>query len=813
MHFNNNGIIQSAVLLSVLLLVACGGGVGGGGATNTYSVGGTLTGLATGNNITLTNNATDSLTLTADGAFNFALKLNNAAAYSLTLSTTTPTTQPCTSTYGVGTVNAANVTSLNVICGLFSTGGFVPSVGNSLTTPRDYATATLLPNGKVLITGGFGSGGYRASSELYNQATGTWTATGSLATGRYYHTATLLSDGKVLVVGGAGTGGGGGGELASAELYDPATSTWTATGSLATARYSHTATLLPNGKVLVSGGYSAASGTATALASAELYDPTTGAWSATGSLTTARVYHTATMLPNGKVLVAGGYDAANVRLASAELFDPATSAWTATGSMSAARIWFTATLLPNGKVLVVGGGNTTADQASAELYDPANGTWAATGSLATGRYYHTATLLPSGKLLVIGGMGAGYLASAELYDPSTGAWSATGPLAKERTFHMATLLADGRVLVAGGSFTSGNPTDELYEPTTGSWSATGSLVTGRAYHSATLLTNGKVLVTGGYNLGHFVLSSAELYDPATGMWTATGSMTTGRYAHTATLLPNGKVLVSGGYGAGMVILASAELYDPATGSWTATSSLATARFNQTATLLSNGKVLVCGGAADVATSVALASTELYDPATGNWTATGLLAKARFSHTATLLPNGKVLVSAGTASMPGTGMRSNGTAELYDPATGAWATTGSLVTEHTNHTATLLPNGKVLVFGGSGINSGSELYDQATGVWTPTGLLVSTHTSHTATLLPNGKVLAAGGIDYSSGNFSVRSERYDPDTLYFGVPGVWSAAGSLTVGRYGHTATLLHNGKVLVVGGMGNMELGSAELYF
>ena len=341
------------------------------------------------------------------------------------------------------------------------------------------------------------------------QTLGSWEATGSLATGREYHTATLLPNGKVLVAGGlqhpqrsrergtvrsgdrdlddhrqprhrtlsshgdvAAQRQGAGrrglqrqlGALASAELYDPATGTWTATGSLATARYYHTATLLPNGKVLVAGGLRQRR---LILASAELYDPASGTWTATGSLNTARDCHTATLLPNGKVLVAGGHDGSDLSrarnctirragpgrppaasaphaiitrrrccptarcwsqagltttatLASAELYDPASGTWTATGSLATARDFHTATLLPNGKVLVAGGYSDGGYLASAELYDPASGTWTATGSLATARCVHTATLLPNGKVLVAGGSGGGYLASAELYTSDGG---------------------------------------------------------------------------------------------------------------------------------------------------------------------------------------------------------------------------------------------------------------------------------------------------------------------------------------------------------------------------------------------------------
>jgi len=327
------------------------------------------------------------------------------------------------------------------------------------------------------------------------------------------------------------------------------------TGSLATVRAYHTETLLPNGKVLVAGG--GVSGNAGSLATAELYDPASGTWVATGHLTIARTRHKAILLVNGKVLVTGGYDdPAGIVPASTELYDPASGTWTATGSLAAARYDHTATLLSNGKVLVAGGYDiNNFALATAELYDPASGTWSATGSLTTAREGHTATLLSSGKVLVAGGAHGPSLASAELYDPASGTWTATGSLGTARNGHTATLLPGGKVLAAGGSSLAST---ELYDPVSGTWTATGNAGATRHGHTATLLSNGKVLVVGNNFIGS--QENEELYDPASGTWSTTGSLVTARAYHTTTLLPNGNALVAGGVSGTSGPLASAELY-------------------------------------------------------------------------------------------------------------------------------------------------------------------------------------------------------------------------------------------------------------
>jgi hypothetical protein len=320
--------------------------------------------------------------------------------------------------------------------------------------------------------------------------------------------------------------------------------TFVPTGNLNTGRSGHTATLLSNGKVLVAGGTDSSSAH---LASAELYDPATETFTLTGSMNTTRSSHQATLLTNGKVLVTGGDPSGGV---TAELYDPTTGTFSATGSMNTAHYLFTATLLNNGKVLIAGGQGGVQQVASAELYDPTTGTFTLTGSMNTGRWGHTATLLNNGKVLVAGGYSPGEN-TAELYDPATGIFTPTGSTNQARLNAAATLLKNGMVLVVGG----GGPTAELYNPATGTFTFTGSMSYSRSLHTATLLSTGMVLVAG--------VAPAELYDPATGTFTLlAGSLSTATESHTATLLNTGMVLVAGGYDtAQSVTSASAELYE------------------------------------------------------------------------------------------------------------------------------------------------------------------------------------------------------------------------------------------------------------
>jgi N-acetylneuraminic acid mutarotase len=314
--------------------------------------------------------------------------------------------------------------------------------------------------------------------------------------------------------------------------------------------------------------------------------------------------------------------------------------WVATGALNLPRIGHTATLLANGQVLVAGGEDTSSHLiASAELYNPATGKWTVTGSLATPRFDHTATLLTNGEVLVAGGVSGTYTATAELYSPTTGRWTSTGSMTVPRAFAGAALLQNGEVLMAGGSNLDGtsNATAELYNPATGRWTATTNMPSGHGSPAA-LLANGKVLVAG---------SGGIIYDPASAQWTATGPFYYGGGTNgSAALLGNGDVLLYGN----KFSCYAAQFFTPATNTWARTIGQCGNDVSAgPLVLLPTGKVLLAGDEITYSGhTTPTARCALYDQATNTWTGTGSLLQ-RSWRTATLLTNGKVLSVGGSDS--------------------------------------------------------------------------------------------------------------------------------------------------------------------
>lgn len=312
------------------------------------------------------------------------------------------------------------------------------------------------------------------------------------------HTATLLRDGRVLITGGMVENGV---FLASAEIFDPAKQAFIPAANMLSRRVGHSATLLPNGKVLIAGGLAgrAFEGGSGIVASTELFDPATGRFTAGPPMTTPRTGHAAVLLPNKTVLIAGGADHGEQPLVSAEIYDPATNRFTPTAGMKTARIARSAVLLHDGRVLVTGGGSGTGPAiASAELFDPRISTWHSVGDMTSPREKHAAVVLNDGRVLIIGGSPDGQWhasRNAELFDPHTERFIAVNEmeLARFKFPDAAALLNDGRVLLGGGA-----DQFETYDPGAGKFVRVGSIAAPNYFASATRLKDGAVLVTGGY---------------------------------------------------------------------------------------------------------------------------------------------------------------------------------------------------------------------------------------------------------------------------------------------------------------------------
>lgn len=372
-----------------------------------------------------------------------------------------------------------------------------------------------------------------------------------------------------------------------------------------------------------------------------------GGWVLTGSLNVARINHTATLLPDGQVLVAGGSDDDGNLLASAELFDPVTGTWSFTGPMTSPRAGHFAALLPNGTVAAVGGEiSCCMNNITMESYDPASGTWRVIGNPGPYGGLFGATVTRSGGIFAAGATTyrSDYVTASWLFDPVTDTWAPTGGGPVYRQMPHLTLLPDGAVLVTGGT----NDPDEvmvargadLYSPATGVWNATGNPYVQRDAVAPTILANGGVLLTGGYssldsasiyfNFRSAVLRSCEVYESG-GTWRLVGDLNEVRAYHTATSLLDGRVLVAGGWGVdGMntlahpaIISTTAELYDADSETWAYTGPLNRARMMHTATRLRDGSVLIVGGVGSVSAETptllndpaVLASAEIYRPAT------------------------------------------------------------------------------------------------------------------------------------------------------------------------------------------------------
>ena len=702
----------------------------------------------------------------------------------------------------VATLRLTFIFAFGTMAAVYS--GFAQS---NLTTQRTYHAATVLPSGQVLLTGGVDEQqNTLQTAELYNPATKTSTATGMMNSPRAHHTSTLLSNGTVLIAGGDTQGQ----ELRSAEIYDPSTGKFSRTPQMQARHAAHTATTLENGDVLIVGGLVA-----------EIFNPKRGQFVATGAPNQARINHAATLLSDGKVLITGGYTA-KVAQDTAELYLPAAGQFVLLASkMTVPRALHAMTLLPSGNVIITGGFSETTQHNNIDSYDPVSETFTAAGVMLYYRASHRQVLV-NGKVFIIGGttLDAGILSTDEMYDPSSQTSVAAGSMTANRANHTASQLPppSNSIYVAGG-ITGGLTlqTAEIIDPSSSSFSPVSSMTSPRALHTATLLTNGAVLVAGGSNSA-VKEASAEVFDPNTDSFTAVGSMLEPRQAHTATALPNGLVLIAGGEANGMD-LSEAELYNPANRAFSQTASMKDGRSYFNANLLPNGEVVVMGGRHGP--NVELRTAELFNPSMDTFTGTvGELHKQRKRHTGTSLMNGDVLVAGGTVlgnNQGGLTGRTTKSAELYNHATERFAIVGKMHQPRSEAAAVLLNDGFVLVTGGINQDGPQDVYDPSTQTFAAVGHLLEPRARHQVILLNStwgslaGQALVIGGglkgSGFASGIFQALTsvEIYNPASKSF------IKFGDMNEARWGHTATELADGRILITGGTGAVTVsGTGE---
>ena len=381
------------------------------------------------------------------------------------------------------------------------------SAGGTITDAGVYTAPSV--DGVYHVIATSKAGPTKSATAYVSVGASAFTLVGSLSVGRSSHTATRLPSGQVLMVGGVSGAGNQYTVADQIEQFDPAIGKFQTIGKLA--RTCHSTTLLANGDILIAGGATDLTAKAP-IALAEILKTGTGVLQPTGNMTVARCGHTATLLQDGRVLITGGEAPTETNVfatQSAELYDPVSGTFAPAGNMTLPQVDHTAILLLTGKVLIVGFG-------SADLYDPATNSFTPTSNPPVKRFDFATASLPDGRVLISGGetyWDDVYVGPDELFDPATGRFTPTGKLTIARCCNTATLLPDGTVLVAGGLYDANNvPTDttEIYDPATGSFSLGPKMQRARAAHSATLLSDGSVLLAGGWSPGGSD-ASAEIY--------------------------------------------------------------------------------------------------------------------------------------------------------------------------------------------------------------------------------------------------------------------------------------------------------------
>ncbi len=661
-------------------------------------------------------------------------------------------------------------------------------------------TSTVLSNGYVLAVGGEDSeGAVIASCQIYNPYTNSWTNAADLNIARKNHTATLLLDGKVLVIGGSSVGTS---RLDTAEVYDPKEDEWTLlTNHLTFPRSGHTATRLNDGRVVIAGGTASST-------TIEVIDPSedTPTFTAIGALANARHNHAAVLDRDGNIWFIFGLDNNESIVSSYEKFNPETGNSTLTTSTDS-RSNFTATLMVNNRILVAGGKTSTNTALNTTLIiDTSDGSSTNGSQILLGRFDHSAVTLQDGRVVLIGGSNATVSYNNTIvYEPNGN----VDYLKKDednnvmfqnggRTKHTTNILHDGSILILGGTKTVGGAAianaDILRYGNDKLSNTNKVLATPRTMQASTVLADGKILVTGGLNDGDLSINSTEIYDTTSGV-SAASDLNQERHNHTLTLLPDGRVMVIGGKD-DTDYLDSVEIYNPASNTWSAADDLPDASAYHSVTVTRNNKVIVIGGENATAT---LDTINIYDLLTGTWsTATATLTTARSKHTATMLSNGKILIAGGENDAD-TALAS---LEIYDPSTDTIeAVTSEMPNARAGHKALMLDDDNIIFIGGSDSTAETDIYKVSTDSWltTPPSLSEAKEDFAVATVT-DGRIFVLGGSTNSE-SATKTIEVFDP------VKKAWSISTiQLSLVRVGLEALFVPDFGVVLLGGSNGTTL-------
>ena len=593
----------------------------------------------------------------------------------------------------------------------------------SMSRARNSATASPLADGRVLVTGGYDRNVVQlpnpnqqpfcclridltalATSELFDAKTRSWSGTGSLGHPRYGHQAITLKGGLVLVVGGEDQQANPPTYLASAEVFDPSTGKWTGAGDIGAPRTDFTLTALADGRALLAGGL--APDGVTVLRSTLLYDPVKNAWSQGPDMKDARTSQAAALMRDGRVLVTGGADHLG-RLATSEIFDPARPGWIPTGALKTARSNEVAVALRDGRVLVAGGRGSKTGLADSEIFDPnaagaspvprtvvGPGTWVIKPTPPVATYSQDVRLLKDGRVLVLPSGGyPDYV--AQIYNPRSSTWTTSFTRTADQQFIAGTAIADDRVLLVTLDSEGLKPGKaEVIDPLTGAARAAASPGTlGSA--RLDLLPDGRVWLTGGPAGDKRTL----FYDASADRWSPGPDVPSDLYVGTVTWIPGGRVLVGG--------ILNAMILDPTSGAWSEVGGFPGRWNNYSATGLPNGDVLFTGGTEDQAQTdgrllpVAMTRVLRWNHITGLFERARDMTVPRPFHSTVVLKDGRVLFAGGVASADSESDPVS-TAELYDPVKDTWSSAQSMPEARSQMAGVLLADGTVLEVGGWGL---------------------------------------------------------------------------------------------------------------